>query len=63
MSFLINIINKLKSTFLIPQAPVGLKAMGIKSKYLDKVNGFNYSTTRFYTNILSPVRSPYFFAE
>ncbi len=63
MSFLQNIVNSIKKFFCIPQAPVGLRAMGIRAKYLDKVNGFNYSANRFYTNILSPVNSPYFFGK
>lgn len=62
MKFVINLFNKLKESFCIPQAPVGLKAMGIKSKYLDKVYNFNYSMNRFYTNLMSPVKDPYFLA-
>ncbi len=58
--FLKKFFNKLKELFCIPQAPVGLRAMGIKSKYLDKVNSFNYSTNRFYTDLLNPVGEPYF---
>ena len=63
MLFLKKIFYKLKETFYIPQAPIGLKAMGIKAKYLDKVYGFNYSANRFYTKLLSPVNSPYYFKE
>lgn len=63
MSFLLNIVKAVKNFFYIPQAPVGLKAMGIRAKYLDKVNEFNYSANRFYTNILSPVDIPYFFGK
>ena len=36
-------------------------SMGIKGKYLDKVNEFNFSSSRFYTKLLSPVNSPYYF--
>ena len=60
MSFLKKILNKLIDFFCIQQAPVGLTAMGVKSKYLDKINGFNYSKSRFYSNLLNPVRDPYF---
>lgn len=63
MLFLKKIFYKLKEIFYIPQAPIGLKAMGIKAKYLDKVYGFNYSANRFYTKLLSPVNSPYYFKE
>ena len=63
MPFLLNIINAIKNFFCIPQAPVGLRAMGIRAKYLDKVYGFNYSANRFYTDILSPVDMPYFFGK
>ncbi|CDC20988.1 unknown [Clostridium sp. CAG:306] len=59
MSFLKKIFNKLKDIFCIPQAPVGLQAMGIRAKYLNKVNGFNYSANRFYTDLMSPVKDPY----
>lgn len=55
-----NIYCKLKDFFAIPQAPVGLSAMGIKMNYLDNINNFNYSTSRFCSKILSPVNTPYF---
>ncbi len=61
MSFLKQIFNKLKDFFCIPQAPVGLKAMGIKARYLDNVNNFNYSMNRFYTSMVSPVNEPFYF--
>lgn len=59
MTFLVKYFNKLKDFFCIPQAPVGLKAMGIKANCLKNVNGFNYSMNRFYTDLLSPVNDPY----
>ena len=61
MSFLKKFFNKLKDFFCIPQAPVGLASMGIKAKYLEKINGFNYSRNRFYTDLLNPVKDPYLF--
>ena len=60
MSFLKKIFFKIKKFFYIPQAPVGLRAMGIKSEYLKNINKFNYSSKRFYTDLLSPVDEPYF---
>ncbi len=63
MLFIKKFFNKVKKIFCIPQAPIGLKAMGIRAKYLDKVYGFNYSANRFYTKLLSPVNSPYYFKE
>lgn len=59
MIFLKKYFNKLKNFFYIPQAPIGLKAMGIQSRYLNKINRFNYSVNRFYTDLLSPVQDPY----
>ncbi len=55
------ILYKVKQYFCIPQAPVGLSAMGIKSDYLENINTFNYGTGRFYSDLMSPVNEPYFF--
>ncbi len=60
MLFFKKIFIKLKDFFCIPQAPVGLSAMGVKSKYLEKINVFNYSKCRFYSSLLNPVKDPYF---
>lgn len=54
------VLYKVKRFFCIPQAPVGLSAMGIKSDYLENINTFNYSTGRFYNDLISPVNEPYF---
>lgn len=61
MSLFVNILNKIKNVFFIPQAPVGLKAIGLKAKYFDKINSFNYSKNRFETDLCSPVKLPYYF--
>ena len=51
--------EQLKETFYIPQAPVGLNAMGVRGKYLNKIYRCNYSTNRFCSEMLSPVDDPY----
>ena len=49
---------KLKEIFYIPQAPVGLNAMGVGCS-LNKIYRCNYSANRFSTEIVSPVDDPY----
>lgn len=53
----------MKDTFFTPQAPVGLKAMGLQSNYLDKVYKNNFSVTRFYNEIMSPVKDPFLLSD
>lgn len=61
MCFIKNFIKSFIDLFYTPQAPIGLKSMGIKLKYFEKINPFNYSKCRFYTDILSPVNDPFHF--
>lgn len=61
MYFIKNLIKKIVKFFCTPQAPIGLKSMGIKLKYFEKINSFNYSKNRFYTEMLSPVNEPFYF--
>ncbi len=49
----------LKEYFYIPQAPVGLNAMGVRGNYLKKIYRCNYSKNRFCSDIISPVDDPY----
>ena len=61
--FIKKFMKKIKDIFVIPQSPIGLKAMGIQANYLDKVYKSKYSMSRFYSNIMSPVDKPFFFQK
>ena len=56
--YLIKWYAKLKEIFYIPQAPVGLNAMGVGGS-LNKIYRCNYSINRFRTEMVSPVDDPY----
>lgn len=60
--FLKEKLIKLKKIFCETQAPIGLSAMGLKRNYLEKINCFNYSTIRFYSELISPVQEPFYFS-
>lgn len=56
-------LKKFKDMFCTPQAPVGLTAMGLQANYLGKIYKSDFSMSRFYTDLMSPVNEPFFFNE
>lgn len=61
MKFVKKFLLKIKRYMRVTKSPVGLSSLGLRMNYLENINRFNYSATRFCAGIFSPVKEPFYF--